>query len=174
MTAFRVLVVCVGNVCRSPLGELLLTSRLPASFEVSSAGVSALVGEPMSPEAAVHLAPHGLTSEGFLARQLTPAMVAESDLVLTATRAIRSRVLEDSPAALRRTFTIRELAALLDVVPPDSDPRQLVATLAAERSRAVLDDYDVPDPYGRGEEAHAVAAATVAEAVERIASGLTS
>ena len=49
-------------------------------------------------------------------------MVKESDLVLAATTAIRSRVLEDSPGALRRTFTVREFAALLDVVPAEGDP----------------------------------------------------
>jgi protein-tyrosine phosphatase len=99
-------------------------------------------------------------------------MVGQSDLVLTATAAIRSRVLEDSPGALRRTFTVLEFAALLDVIPPESDPVVLVRTAAQERSRAELDDYDIADPYGRGEETHAVAATTMAAAVERIAKGL--
>jgi protein-tyrosine phosphatase len=101
-------------------------------------------------------------------------MVTESDLVLTATKAIRSRVLEDSPAVLRRTFTVLELAALLDVVPADGDPVALVRTAAEERSRASLDDYDIPDPYGRGDAAHEVAAASMAAAVERIAKALGS
>ena len=53
MTGFRILFVCVGNVCRSPLGERLLAARLPADrFEVSSAGVGALAGAAMDPEAA--------------------------------------------------------------------------------------------------------------------------
>ena len=99
-------------------------------------------------------------------------MVDESDLVLTATKAIRSRVLEDSPGALRRTFTVLEFAALLDVVGADADPAALVRTAADERSRAALDDYDIPDPYGRGSEAHAAAAELMAAAVERIAKAL--
>ncbi|HET7351120.1 MAG TPA: hypothetical protein VFJ28_09290 [Marmoricola sp.] len=173
MPPFRVLVVCIGNVCRSPLGQLLLARRLPADrFEVSSAGVGALVGAPMSPEAAVHLEPYGATAEGFTARQLTAVMVRESDLVLTATTSIRSRVLEEVPAALRRTFTVLELAAVLDVVEPQSDPKELVRSASDQRSRLVLDDHDIPDPYGRGEEANAHAAALMATAVERIAKGL--
>jgi len=45
MTAFRVLFVCIGNVCRSPLGERLLAAKLRSeAFEVSSAGVGAMVG----------------------------------------------------------------------------------------------------------------------------------
>ena len=169
MSRFRVLFVCVGNVCRSPLGQHLLASRVPAEeFEVTSAGVGALVGEPMSPEAAIHLEPYGVSADGFVSRQLTPDMVDESDLVLTATKAIRSRVLEDSPAAMRRTFTVLEFAALLDVVDKGGDPADLVARAAAERSRAVLDDYDIPDPHRRGEEANALAAHRMATAVERI------
>jgi protein-tyrosine phosphatase len=175
MSGFRVLFVCIGNVCRSPLGERLLAARLAGGgFEVASAGVGAMAGSPMTPEAALHLEAYGGTADGFLARQLTPVMVKESDLVLTATTAIRSRVLEDSPGALRRTFTVLELAALLDVVPPDSDPAVLIRTAAEQRSRAALDDYDIPDPFGRGDEAHAVAAEAMAVAVERIAKALGS
>jgi protein-tyrosine phosphatase len=173
MNRFKVLFVCIGNVCRSPLGERLLASRLrEEDFEVSSAGVAAMVGAPMTPEPALHLESYGGSADGFAARQLVPRMVHESDLVLTATRAIRSRVLEDSPGALRRTFTVLELAALLDVVAPHGDPAVLVRSAAEERSRATLDDYDIPDPYGRGDEAHLLAARSMAAAVERIAEGL--
>jgi protein-tyrosine phosphatase len=172
---FRVLFVCVGNICRSPLGEHLLAAQLPADrFEVSSAGVRAVVGEPMNPDAAVHLEPHGLSADGFRARQLTPQMVAESDLVLTATTSIRSRVLEDSPTAMRRTFTVLELASLVDTAGAGESPSDVVARAAAERSRAVLEDYDVPDPIGRGPEAHARAAELMDDAVARIAKGLVA
>jgi protein-tyrosine phosphatase len=173
MTAFRILFVCVGNVCRSPLGERLLATMLPAGdFEVSSAGVGALAGAGMDPAAAVHLEAYGASADGFVARQLTPAMVETSDLVLTATRAIRSRVLEESPAALRRTFTVLEFAALLDVVPTGGDPARIVHTASDERSRAALEDYDIGDPFRRGSEAHAAAAESMTSAVERIAKAL--
>ncbi len=173
MTAFSVLFVCIGNVCRSPLGERLLASKLPDDgFVVSSAGVGAMVGSPMTPEAAADLESYGGSADGFVSRQLTPAMVKESDLVLAATTAIRSRVLEESPAALRRTFTVLEFAALLDVIPAEADPATLVRTAAEERSRASLADYDIPDPYGRGAEAYAVAGQSMAAAVDRIAKAL--
>ena len=173
MTEFRILFVCVGNVCRSPLGERLLASMLPADdFEVASAGVGALAGAAMDPQASAHLEAYGASADGFVARQLTPAMVENSDLVLTATKAIRSRVLEESPAALRRTFTVLEFAALLDVVPTGGDPVKLVRAAADERSRAALDDYDIIDPFRRGGEAHAAAAQTMTAAVERIAKAL--
>ena len=174
MSSFRVLFVCVGNVCRSPLGELLMAPLLPGGFEVSSAGVSALVDAPMAPEAATHLEAAGLSASGFRSRQLLPSMVDDSDLVLAATRTIRSRVLEDSPGALRRTFTVLEFAALMDVVDPDPDegPAGLVRLAAAERSRSRLDDDDIPDPYRRGVEANARAATLMSDAVKRIAACL--
>ena len=174
MSSFRVLFVCVGNVCRSPLGELLLAPLLPGGFEVSSAGVAALVDEPMAPEAATHVVAAGLSASEFRSRQLLPSMVEDSDLVLAATRAIRSRVLEDTPGALRRTFTVLEFAALVDLVEPapGEGPAGLVRQAAAERSRSTLDDDDIPDPYRRGVEANARAAALMSDAVKRIAAGL--
>lgn len=170
MTTFRVLFVCIGNVCRSPLGERLLVSKLPGGdFDISSAGVGALVGSPMVPESAVHLEAYGGSPDGFAARLLTPAMVERSDLVLTATKAIRSRVLEDSPGALRRTFTVLEFAALLDLVPDQEVELGVLVRAAAEQRSRGVGDHDIPDPYGRGDEAHLVAAQSMAGAVERIA-----
>jgi len=50
---------------------------------------------------------------GFRARQLSPAMVDDADLVLALSTGHRTRVLEQSPLAMRRTFTLREAATLL-------------------------------------------------------------
>ncbi|MCW2866745.1 MAG: low molecular weight phosphatase family protein [Marmoricola sp.] len=178
---FRVLVVCVGNVCRSPLGERLLAQRLdPDRFEVASAGVTALVGSPMVPEAAARLAAYGGSAEGFTATQLTGHAVRESDLVLTATGEVRSRVLSEVPAAMRRTFTVRELAGIVEVLAAEPregdgvpDPVELVARAGRERSRAKVPDPDVPDPYRRGEEAHDLAARLMAEALDPVARWLS-
>jgi protein-tyrosine phosphatase len=172
VSAFRVLFVCIGNVCRSPFGERLLAARLAgADVEVASAGVAAMVGAPMSREAAAELEQYGGTADGFTARQLTPAMVRDADLVLTATRELRSRVLSETPSALRRTFTVLEFAALLDLVAP-APPAELVAEAAAARSLLESTELDVPDPFRRGEDAHALAARLMAGAVDRIAAAL--
>jgi protein-tyrosine phosphatase len=172
MAQFRVLFVCVGNVCRSPLGERLLQQKLPADrFEVASAGVNALEGAPISPDTRVELEARGGSAEGFVARRLEEGMLHLADLVLVATRDLRSRVLAEAPWALRRTFTVREFAALLDEVDGEN-PAELVAQAAEHRSRARLGDYDIPDPYQRGPEAQARAATLMADAVDRIAKGL--
>src|SRR3954454_8218608 len=170
---FRVLFVCIGNVCRSPVGERLLAARLPAErFEVSSAGVGAMVGYAMSRYAADELSSYGGDPTGFAARQLTPQIIDESDLVLTATREIRSQVLAEVPAALRRTFTILEFAALLQDA-EGATPGELIQWSGLHRSSVANLEQDVPDPYRRGVDEHARAAAAIHAAVEQIAKGLS-
>ena len=169
---FRVLFVCIGNVCRSPVGERLLAARLPsARFAVSSAGVGAMVGYAMSRYAADELVSYGGDPTGFAARQLSPADLEHSDLVLTATRELRSQVLAEVPGALRRTFTILEFAALV-VDAEGGTPAEVVKWAGAHRSRAGKVGQDVPDPYRRGVEAHARAARSIDAAVQVIAKGL--
>jgi protein-tyrosine phosphatase len=167
-----VLFVCIGNVCRSPVGERLLAARLPSErFEVSSAGVGAMVGYAMSRYAAEELRSYGGDPTGFAARQLTPEILEASDLVLTATRELRSQVLAEMPTALRRTFTILEFAALVERAETGT-PAELVKWAATHRSLAGDVVQDVSDPYRRGFEEHARAARVIDAAVQQIAKGL--
>lgn len=177
---FTVLFVCIGNVCRSPLAERLLRERLREQLgeqsdavAVESAGVRALVGRPMDEMAAGELERLGLTNESFRARQLTERMAKDADLVLTATKDLRSRVLEDAPGALRRTFTITEFAALVQGVEAGS-PKSLVADAAVRRSTAQVEDYDVPDPIGAGPDVHRQAADLIDASVSVIAEALAA
>ena len=121
---FAVLTVCTGNICRSPAAERLLAARLGAGsgVAVSSAGVGAVVGAPIPPPMAALLSGAGVSPDGFAARQLTAAMLRDSDLVLVLTRGHRARVVDVYPGAVRRTFTLRELARLAAAVGPDALP----------------------------------------------------
>jgi protein-tyrosine phosphatase len=76
-----VLVVCVGNICRSPLGERLLRQQLP-DLEVTSAGINALVGKPADKTTSMVAAAHGLSMHGHAARQFTAEIGAAHDLIL--------------------------------------------------------------------------------------------
>lgn len=76
-----ILVVCTGNICRSPIGERMLQQQLPA-LQVSSAGICALVGQPADAQARRAAAMHGVTLEDHIARQLTAPMMRQSDLIL--------------------------------------------------------------------------------------------
>jgi protein-tyrosine phosphatase len=176
---FKILVVCVGNVCRSPLAERLLHKRFDealgeraGSVSVSSAGSRARVGAPMESNAVAELERRGGSADGFVARPLTEVLIKESDLVLTMTKELRSRVLEEAPGALRRAFTLREFAALARKTEPDS-ARAIVAAAARGRSGAEVADYDVADPIGQPAEVHREVANAIAATIDPIVAAIS-
>jgi len=78
-------VVCVGNICRSPIGERLLAQKLEQSgsqIRVSSAGIAALVGHPADEDAAAVASAHGLSLDEHIARQFTRELGSEHALIL--------------------------------------------------------------------------------------------
>jgi protein-tyrosine phosphatase len=162
---FRVLHVCTGNICRSPMAERLtragLEDRLGADaalFEVGSAGTLAHAGEPMEPFALSTLASYDVDGADFRARALLAEQVEQADLVLGATREHRAAAVVLHPRASRRSFTLREFARLAGAVDPaglpTGDPvarmRALVAAAATHRGMVRPDaprDDDLDDPY---------------------------
>jgi protein-tyrosine phosphatase len=77
-----ILVVCVGNICRSPTGEALLKQRLP-HLKIASAGIHALVGK-AADDSAIYVAnKHGLSLDGHAGQQLTSSLCRNYDLILT-------------------------------------------------------------------------------------------
>jgi protein-tyrosine phosphatase len=150
---YDVLMVCTGNIARSPMAELLLRHRLgdAAQVRVRSAGTWGHEGSLMERNAAAALAEIGIDDGGFRARELTAAMVADATLVLTATREHRVAVVSLDPAAVPRTFTLREFALLLrHLGPVPGPPTSLVAAAAGARGavRVRPADIDVADPFG--------------------------
>jgi protein-tyrosine phosphatase len=125
-----------------------------------------MAGDAIQPLSAEIIRRLGGTAEGFAARQLTPAILREADLVLTMTARHRSEVIQMDASLLRRTFTVREFARLLTALEqrdsmraPGADLvglwRELPARAAAVRHLALAADAsenDVIDPYGRGPE----------------------
>jgi protein-tyrosine phosphatase len=170
-STYRILMVCTGNICRSPVMERLLVARLrerlgaqaAARFEIGSCGTWAMLGEQMSPEALATLVDLGGDGEGFTPRELTADLVG-ADLILTATREHRGRVVSEVPRAAARTLTLREFARLLGRVTAadiaaqaaSDDPvdrmRAIVAAAFANRGLVPADDPaddDIADPYRR-------------------------
>ncbi|KAA3667422.1 MULTISPECIES: protein tyrosine phosphatase [Pectobacterium] len=76
-----ILIVCVGNICRSPTGERLLKQALPTK-KISSAGLGALVGKPADATASDVANQHNLSLDGHEAQQLTSALCRQYDLIL--------------------------------------------------------------------------------------------
>ncbi|MGG5260593.1 low molecular weight phosphatase family protein [Phycicoccus avicenniae] len=158
----HVLVVCTGNVCRSPYLERRLRQELAGTgIEVSSAGTQGLVGRDMDPGSRELLVRAGGSPEGFAARLLTEELVAGADVVITAAREHRAAAARLHPAALRRTLTLRDLADLLEGVgPEDLSPeptdrswvRHVVDVATARRGLvpARQEGVDITDPIGHG------------------------
>ena len=163
------LFVCHANLCRSPMAERLALSVHKGS--VASAGTHAWPGEPMHPLARETLNRRGADAAGFRSRRLTPELMGAAALVLTATREQRSICVTLAPAALRRTFTLRQfgrIAAVLAAAPA----RGLEAALGqVARARAELPavppaDDDLTDPVNGTAADFAACAALIEAALE--------
>ncbi|WP_074040327.1 hypothetical protein [Dermacoccus nishinomiyaensis] len=182
---FTILVVCTGNVCRSPYFERVLAAdlaRLPVRVE--GAGTGALLIDRMSSGTQVLLRERGLDGARYRPRQVTSALVREADLVLTASREHRRVLVEEAPTAASRVFALLDFADVCAETPlPRTQGvyglREFVANSPAGsvgRHSARSDaDAEIPDPFRQGPEVFArmaaqadPALATVAAAVRRI------
>lgn len=183
MTRPMALVVCTGNVCRSPALQMMLEcggdtpSWRDLGVDVVSAGTAALVGNPLDPTMRRALVDLGVTpDDGFAGQQITNPLIESATVVLTATRDHRARVFRLVPSALRRTFTIAEFAARSrswQARGGDAEHRlhNLVEHAAQSRSEPIFRrpaDEDVVDPFGRSLRAHRQAALRLREAAREM------
>ncbi|KFI73917.1 low molecular weight phosphotyrosine protein phosphatase [Bifidobacterium minimum] len=154
----RILVVCTGNVCRSPLGELLLKRYLEGtSIRVESAGTRGLPNHAIDPSSARLLDGVGIESQDFRSRRLTKDMVESADLVLCFERQQRRDIVSLVPASVRWIFILPEFAAMCrycadhgSVVGRTIGERLISVAEQATLVRARIPPFeDVPDPYGR-------------------------
>lgn len=177
---FSILAVCTGNICRSTTAEIALQGGLekihPQQFRVTSAGSRALVGHPPERRVAASLAALQLDASSFSSRQLNEDQIVGADLILALTREHRSAVVSLVPSALRRTFTLRELARILPLLPdfPESGAelwRRAMPRAIRLRSAApggTPENDDVVDPYRRPDDVHERMMAELLPAVQTI------
>ncbi len=110
----RVLFVCTGNTCRSPLAEgiarTLLEHHPDLDIEVASAGTSAMEGAAASARSIEVAARHEINIADHRASLLGPATVREADLILTLGRVHRDTVGVISPEALTWTYLLSDFS----------------------------------------------------------------
>lgn len=174
------LFVCTGNVCRSPVAERVMRSRLAPGLPiaVSSAGTMGLSGYPIDPPSALALRELGGDSEGHVARRLTYEILAGADLILTAESKHRSAIVRDEPVLLRQAFTIREFGRLGQTIPAalpepvtEEGLRERVWEVAGQRGWADPPhpgQDEIGDPFGAPLEVARDRARQVAEGVEGV------
>jgi len=151
--AFRVLFVCSGNTCRSPMAEALLKDRIlrdpdlrSLGVEVGSAGLDAREGEPAAEGAVRALKSRGIGLEEHQTRRFGVDHL-EYDLILTMTESHKSRILLAYPEAAAKVYTLKEYARL-------DGPS------------------DIADPFMQGDEAYRSALEEIGRAVEALAGRL--
>lgn len=115
----RILVVCVGNICRSPTAECLLHHKLQdRGIEVSSAGLSALVDHGVDKTAAEVLQEHGYNWEQHKARQINAELIRNHDLIFVMEEAHLKAVLAIAPEARGKTFLLSHWLEKQDITDP--------------------------------------------------------
>jgi protein-tyrosine phosphatase len=181
----RLLIVCTGNICRSPIADGLLVTRLVplgGGIEVRSAGTWGRKGSPATPEAVSAAAQHGIDIQAHRSSTFTADLADRADLIITMTSEQAEEVLAEAPDAGPKTFTLKELVAILRSLPPvpSGNPTRdgllrRIADAAGARSAAGYGapaDLDVADPLGLSETMYRAIAKELEGLVDELMRGL--
>ena len=121
-----VLVVCAGNICRSPTAEYVLKSKLQGkSIDVSSAGLTALEGKPADAMAQKKALEQGIDMSAHAGRQISSSLVMQNSVILVMEKRHLDDLCSRYPQARGKTFLLGKW----------------------------IGDKEIPDPYRQSEEA---------------------
>lgn len=181
----RVLLVCTGNICRSPIAHGLLADRstrlLDGAIEVRSAGTWGRTGSPATSEAVIAAGDLGIDITGHRSSGFTADLARWADLVVTMTTEQADEVHEVAPEAASKTFTLKELVRVLDALPlAGGEPTreallERVAQAQKIRSAGTVPppaDEDVADPLGLASSFYRAVADELAGLIDELVRGL--
>jgi protein-tyrosine phosphatase len=136
----HVLIVCTGNIARSPIAAGLLTQRLEAAglgdkVLVRTAGVYAEPGAPVWGPIQNVMDERGVDLQRHRSQAVSSAMVQEADLIIVMEEEHRKSIFYIAPLALRKVFLVSELAG-------ESDPVPDVVGQSPEELRTVCQQID--------------------------------
>ena len=101
----NILVVCVGNICRSPMAEALLKQRFPEK-NIDSAGVGALVGHGADPAAIQIMQEQNIDISDHIAKQIDEDLAVKYDLIFTMSDSQNKWIEERWPFCRGKTFKL--------------------------------------------------------------------
>jgi protein-tyrosine phosphatase len=183
----QVLLVCTGNICRTPMAEGLLRSALEERMgggapRVSSAGTIARDGAPAVPEAVDAAAELGVDISSHSAHRLRAEDIQDAALIVGMAAEHAEAVQALVPDAEARTFTLKEVVRLVEAVgsrpadPAHSDGRLRDAVADAHRRRANVartpGEDDIMDPLGLSLHAYRTVASELEDLCQRLVGGL--
>lgn len=187
MAVNKILFVCTGNTCRSPMAEGMLrklAKQRGIPLESRSAGVSAVEGMPVSYHAESVLRDQDIRDE-LVSKPLTADLVEWADLILTLTQSHKQYAIRQFPHAADKIHTLKEYVendgrVLADLQEQDS----LYASLELARSlgrdvsdkdrerlielRQRIPSFDISDPFGGSREDYEATAAEIRTALFRL------
>lgn len=131
----HILVLCIGNICRSPMAQGLLQQALPGK-QVSSAGIGAKIGHPADPFAQQLMQEQGINIAAHRAQNISARLVNEAQLILVMDQEQKQHVERSYVAAKGKVF------------------------LLCDASKT-----DIPDPYQKNIDSFRKAYALIAEGV---------
>jgi protein-tyrosine phosphatase len=182
-----ILVVCTGNVCRSPIAEGVLRSLLVRRFgaaapAVASAGTSGWEGSPADPGSVTAAGELGVDISDHRGRRLTEEDLHTAALVLTMAVEHRDDVRWLFPPSMDRAFTLKELVRLLEALAapaPELEPGPALVGRVAEANALRRSgfqgnprDEDVADPLGMPMAAFRAVASEIEAWTERLSDAL--
>ncbi len=157
-STYRIALVCLGNICRSPIAEVVLSAKvseagLDSLVEVVSSGTGPWhVGEPMDRRAAAVLTAHGYDGSEHRGQQFDRSWFTECDLILAMDGSNHADIREQAPDG--HEVRLRMFR--------DFDPR------------ATGDDRDVPDPYYGGDDGFDTVLAMVDRTATKLVAALVN
>jgi protein-tyrosine phosphatase len=102
-----ILVLCIGNICRSPMAEALLSRALPG-MTVRSAGLDAVMGAPADPTSVALMAEAGLDISAHRGQQVNSALVTHADVILVMDGRQKQEMHRRYPTSAGKVFCLGE------------------------------------------------------------------
>ena len=128
----NVMMVCIGNICRSPIAEALLKHQQP-QLKVFSSGLGALVGRPADPKSVALMKAKNIELNNHCAQQINTVLVSASDLILVMEQKHVDAIQAKFPEARGKVHLIGKW----------------------------IGNQEVPDPYKKDEKAFSLAASLI-------------
>ena len=173
-----ILLVCTGNICRSPMAEGFLRAALqerlgPNAPLVTSAGTAGWEGSPAMEESVVSAGELGVDITEHVARQLEDDMLEDADVVVCMAAEHREAIVWSRPEFLSRVFTLKELVRLLEQTAAAGSITDRVAAASVARNGKVHRGEDIHDPLGEPIDGYRKVADELYGLTARLADALT-